>query len=103
MKAAIWSFDRWIMETDPSILREAFDQALVGCGFTIIDFIDYHFEPQGWSGLWLIAESHLGIHTFPEEEKSYVQLSSCSEEYHRNFTSLMNKRNTRLFREYRKP
>ena len=36
-------------------------------------------------GLWLLAESHFAIHTFPEENKMYIEISSCVKKYYDNF------------------
>ncbi|MEN9444098.1 MAG: Croceibacter phage, partial [Bacteroidota bacterium] len=48
-------------------------------GFTILNFVSHNFSPQGFTGIWLLAESHLAIHTFPESGASYIELSSCNE------------------------
>lgn len=54
-------------------------------GFGIIGFMEHFFEPQGYTGLWLISESHFAIHTFPEENKTYIELSSCNKEMYDQF------------------
>jgi len=53
---------------------------LIDSNFGIEDKIEKHFEPFGYTGLWLLSESHFAIHTFPEENKTYIELSSCIEE-----------------------
>lgn len=35
-------------------------------GFAILRFMDWEFTPQGYTALWLLAESHFAVHTFPE-------------------------------------
>lgn len=67
----------WETGKSPSELKEMFDKILIDCGFTTISYVEHHFDPQGWTALWLLGESHLAIHTFPEEGKIYVELSSC--------------------------
>ena len=62
---------------------------LVCSGFGILNFIEHHFEPQGYTGLWLISESHFAIHTFPEESKTYIELSSCNREMFERFLELL--------------
>ena len=42
-------------------------------------------EPEGYTALWLLGESHFAIHTFPEEQKTYIELSSCNLEYYEFF------------------
>jgi S-adenosylmethionine/arginine decarboxylase-like enzyme len=85
MVAQMFNFNEWIYETDPFLLRKLYDKKLKDAGFGVITFVEYHFEPQGWTALWLLSESHFAIHTFPEENKSYVELSSCIEEPFRSF------------------
>lgn len=75
----------WITETDPRAVKEHCARLLASSGFKVLQFVEWHFEPQGYSALWLLAESHLAVHTFPEEGKTYVELSSCVEEYFHRF------------------
>ncbi len=79
MKAEISEFSCWLDETNPTRLKEIFQEILEAVGFSIIGFTDHHFSPQGYTGMWIIAESHLALHTFPEENRTYLQLSSCNE------------------------
>lgn len=77
MKAQIFNYSGWIKETDPTELKKYYLDILVASGFGIIDTIEYYFKPYGYTLLVLLSESHFAIHTFPEENKSYVELSSC--------------------------
>ena len=43
----------------------------------------------GYSALWLLAESHFAVHTFPEERKSYIELSSCVEDKFYKFIDMV--------------
>lgn len=67
----------WIDETNPFKLRKKFDKILKDSGFTILNYSEYHFEPFGFTSLYLLSESHFAIHTFPEENKTYIEISSC--------------------------
>lgn len=87
MEAKIWNKNGWIKETDPTKLKNTFSELLELSGFNILNFQEHYFNPIGWTGLWLLGESHLAIHTFPEEQKSYIELSSCNEEYFFYFTA----------------
>ena len=69
----------WIEDTDPITLKENFTNLLNKCGFNTLDTVEHHFKPQGFTMLFLLSESHLAIHTFPEEGKTYIELSSCIE------------------------
>jgi len=46
---------------------------------TIIEPFFHKFSPQGVSGIIVIAESHLAIHTWPEFGFAAVDLFSCGE------------------------
>lgn len=78
MEAKIWNFNRWIKETDPAKLRKHYDNIIKQAGFHILDTCEHLFCPQGYTKLYLLAESHFAIHTFPEEGKTYIELSSCN-------------------------
>ena len=88
MKPLIWNNSGWIEETDPELLRTIFDEKLKLSGFGIINFIDYHFEPFGYSAIWLLSESHFALHTFPEESQTYYELSSCVQKQFDKFNSI---------------
>ena len=77
MKAQIWNHSEWIALTDPDKLYDLLQRMLEESGFKILDHAEHHFKPQGYTCLWLLAESHLAIHTFPEQNKTYIELSSC--------------------------
>lgn len=77
MKAQMFNHQTWTNETDPSALKHIYGRRLKAAGFKVLDLLEHKFKPQGYTALFLLAESHLAIHTFPEEGKSYVELSSC--------------------------
>lgn len=87
MKAFIWNNKWWVEETDPYKLRNRFSDLLALADFEIIDFTEHYFHPHGYTALWLLGESHLALHSFPEEGKTYVELSSCNEKKHLFFTA----------------
>ena len=84
----MFNYNDWIEETNPFILREKFNTILKESGFGVLSFVEYNFEPQGYTALWLLSESHFAIHTFPEENKSYIELSSCIEKQYIKFMEL---------------
>ena len=85
MIAQIWNYNKWIEIVEPNKLKDKYNKLLVVSGFDILDFIENYFEPQGWTGLWLLGESHFAIHTFPEENKTYIELSSYNKDYYNLF------------------
>jgi S-adenosylmethionine/arginine decarboxylase-like enzyme len=77
VKAELHNYQCWIQESDPNMLQLAFDQLLDQCDFEKLGFIEHHFQPQGYTCLWLLGESHLAVHTYPEHNKAYIELTSC--------------------------
>ena len=46
---------------------------------TIVDEVFHRFAPQGVSGVVVIAESHLSIHTWPERRYAAIDLYTCGD------------------------
>ena len=49
------------------------------CGATVVTSEFHRFNPHGLSGVVVIAESHLAVHTWPEHRSVCVDLFTCSE------------------------
>ena len=54
-------------------------EAAVKAGSTIVDAVFRRFAPHGISGVVVIAESHLAIHSWPEYGYAAVDLFTCGE------------------------
>ncbi len=85
-KMSKWS--GWVDQTDPDALSKTYKNRLLEAGFKILGELDYHFQPFGYTKIFLLAESHFAIHTFPEESKTYIELTSCNDDMYNNFMSL---------------
>jgi len=46
-------------------------------GATVLESSFHNFSPQGVSGVVVIAESHMAIHTWPEYEYAAVDIFTC--------------------------
>lgn len=79
MLAKIWNFRGWTAQTDERTLTDLCGPALRAAGFHVLGEIEHRFQPQGYTKLYLLGESHFAIHTFPECGQSYIELSSCNE------------------------
>lgn len=86
--AKIYNHQFWVEEIDAENLKNVYNKLLEDTGFTIITFNEHFFEMKGYTCFWLLGESHLAIHTFPESKKSYVELSSCNKEKLDDFIKL---------------
>lgn len=87
MKAEIYNFRGWVEETKPDVLVAKYEQYLADAGFCIRDKVFTFFSPFGFTALFLLSESHFAIHTFPEENKTYIELSSCVKAPFEKFTA----------------
>lgn len=59
-------------------LRPLLLEAVREAGATIVTDIFHNFSPHGVSGVIVIAESHVAIHTWPERRFAAVDVFSCS-------------------------
>ena len=84
----IYNFRAWIELSDPDSLKSTFKDFLHRSDYVILNFTEHYFKPYGYTCIWLLCESHLALHTFPEESKTYVELSGCSLEKNNVFTRL---------------
>jgi S-adenosylmethionine decarboxylase len=48
-------------------------------GFSLRDLVTVKFDPQGVTGTAVVGESHLSIHTWPEEGRAFVDVASCKD------------------------
>ena len=71
--------DREILN-DPDRIKEIMEEAAITSGASIVQSVFHLFNPHGVSGVVVIAESHLAIHTWPEYGYSAVDVFTCGEE-----------------------
>ncbi|MEB3220489.1 MAG: adenosylmethionine decarboxylase [Candidatus Sericytochromatia bacterium] len=65
------------MLADRDAVAAAMLAAARACGATIVESVFHHFAPLGVSGVVVIAESHLTIHTWPEHRYAAVDVFTC--------------------------
>ncbi len=63
---------------DRESVRTALLEAVRLSGGTVVTDVFHQFSPHGVSGVVVIAESHLTIHTWPERAFAAVDLFTCS-------------------------
>jgi S-adenosylmethionine decarboxylase len=63
----------------PDRIREILLSAIRLSGLTIVLDTFHHFKPNGVSGVVVIAESHVTIHTWPEHGYAAVDIFTCGE------------------------
>ena len=64
---------------DEAFLRNAITTAAKRAGATLLNLITHRFDPQGVTGLALLAESHISIHTWPESGYAAVDVFTCGD------------------------
>ena len=61
-------------------IQETMVKAAESAKATVVDSVFHEFNPHGVSGVVVIAESHLAIHTWPEYGYAAVDLFTCGDE-----------------------
>ena len=65
--------------SDINFIKETLINCCQTIGATILDVQTHYFEPQGGvSGVVLLAESHMSIHTWPEHSYAAIDIFVCS-------------------------
>ena len=62
---------------DLDLIREVILKAAVDCGALVLGESFHRFSPQGVSGVVVIAESHISIHTWPEHGFAAADVFTC--------------------------
>jgi S-adenosylmethionine decarboxylase len=60
-------------------IRAAFENAVEACGATVLNRFSHKFQPQGVTVVYALAESHLSIHTFPENGSCAIDVYTCGD------------------------
>lgn len=61
------------------VIEKHMADAAIECGATVVQKCFHTFSPHGVSGVVIISESHLAIHTWPELGYAAVDLFTCGE------------------------
>jgi len=64
---------------DLDFIRDCLRDAAEQIGATVVNDAFYQFTPHGISGVVIIAESHLCIHTWPEHNYAAVDIFTCGD------------------------
>ncbi len=60
-------------------VREILTSAAKAAKATIVDVAFHEFSPYGVSGVVIIAESHISVHTWPEHKYAAVDIFTCGD------------------------
>jgi len=64
---------------DMALVQEIMINAALEAGAEIREYVFHKFSPQGVSGVVVISESHLAIHTWPELGYAAVDIFTCGQ------------------------
>jgi len=62
-------------------LMKMLQEIIKECELTILDVSYHQFKPFGVTVLYLLSESHISIHTWPESNKFALDVYSCKDGY----------------------
>lgn len=65
---------------DEATMRATLERAVEAGNFTLYDLRSVRFTPQGVTAAAIVGESHLALHSWPEEGRLFVDVASCSNE-----------------------
>lgn len=74
-----------IADTSAALLNDGYalaaslTDAAVAEGATVLGTIEHAFEPSGVTILLLLAESHISLHTYPNEGRAFFDAFTCGE------------------------
>ncbi|MFV0320950.1 MAG: adenosylmethionine decarboxylase [Alphaproteobacteria bacterium] len=64
---------------NPKEIQYILEKAAIASGATILHSYMHPFQPQGVSGVIVLAESHISIHTWPEREYAAIDIFMCGD------------------------
>ena len=64
---------------DHDFIQRALREASEVSGATVLQVVTHHFEPQGVTALGLLSESHISLHTWPENGYAAADIFTCGD------------------------
>jgi S-adenosylmethionine decarboxylase proenzyme len=61
-------------------LEDSFVSACENAGMTVVGKVFHQFQPSGVTGVVLLAESHVSVHTWPEHNFVAIDVYVCNHE-----------------------
>lgn len=75
--AEMWARDYDLLNS-PDYLRDSLIAAAQSGNFSVLDVQVHTFSPHGVTGVVLLAESHMSIHTWPEHHYAALDIFTCA-------------------------
>jgi len=64
---------------DIDYMRLMLYNAAKECNSTLLNLSVHKFKPQGFTGIAMLAESHISIHTWPEKSMAVCDAFTCGD------------------------
>ena len=64
---------------DPKRIEWAMKAGVQAGGFTLLHHHVHPFEPQGVTGSAVLSESHINLHSWPEDGCLFVDIATCGD------------------------
>ena len=64
---------------DLDFVREVLMNSAIESGATVVGDMFHKFDPIGVTGIVAIAESHIGVHTWPEHSYAAADIFTCGQ------------------------
>ena len=74
--ADLWECDKKTLNNKKEI-KKILKQAAIFSGATPLKYQDFKFTPNGLTGVWILSESHVSIHTYPDKNYAHVDIFTC--------------------------
>ncbi|MFO7294453.1 MAG: adenosylmethionine decarboxylase [Clostridia bacterium] len=72
----LWGCNRELLN-DIKFVEKMMTEAALQAGAEVREVTFHQFAPQGVSGVVIVSESHLAIHTFPEHGYASIDVFTC--------------------------
>jgi len=60
-------------------ITAAFEKAVEATGATVLNRFSHQFSPQGVTVVYALSESHISIHSFPEDGTCAIDIYTCGD------------------------
>ena len=72
-----------------ALMEGMLEKAAKQMDLTLLKTVSHKFSPQGLTAVALLAESHIAVHTYPEENSIFVEVMSCGQRDAKEVLALM--------------
>lgn len=62
-------------------IKPILDGIIKDCELNVVNEAGHQFEPFGATYVYVLSESHLSIHTYPENAAAYMDIFCCSSSF----------------------